>query len=52
MDMGQYFTAADQFSITPALMLVLFACGILLFLQTIGKMVGHIQAMFRTEEGV
>jgi TRAP-type transport system small permease protein len=28
------------------------ACGILLFLQTIGKMVGHIQAMFRTEEGV
>ena len=28
------------------------ACGILLFLQTIGKMVGHIQAMLRTEEGV
>ena len=26
------------------------ACGILLFLQTIGKMLGHIQAMFRTEE--
>ena len=26
------------------------ACGILLFLQTIGKMFGHIQAMFRTEE--
>ena len=31
MDMSQYFTAADQFSITPALMLALFACGILLF---------------------
>lgn len=26
-------------------------CGILLFLQTIGKMVGHLQAMCRTEEG-
>jgi TRAP-type C4-dicarboxylate transport system permease small subunit len=26
------------------------ACGILLFLQTIGKMFGHIQAMLRTEE--
>lgn len=27
------------------------ACGILLLLQTIGKMVGHLQAMCRTEEG-
>jgi TRAP-type C4-dicarboxylate transport system permease small subunit len=27
------------------------ACGILLFLQTIGKMVCHLQAMCRTEEG-
>ena len=27
------------------------ACGILLLLQTIGKMVGHLQAMCRTDEG-
>jgi TRAP-type C4-dicarboxylate transport system permease small subunit len=26
------------------------ACGILLFLQAAGKMLGHIQAMFHTEE--
>ena len=31
MDMGQFFTTADRFSITPALMLALFACGILVF---------------------
>src|ERR1035441_1189576 len=31
MDMSQFFTTVDQFSITPAIMLALFACAILLF---------------------
>ena len=31
IDMSRFFTTSDQFSITPAIMLALFACAILLF---------------------
>ena len=31
IDMSQFYTTADHFSIIPAVMLALFACAILLF---------------------
>jgi len=31
MDMSQFYTVGDHFSIMPAVMLVLFGCAILLF---------------------
>ena len=31
MDMSQFYTTGDQFSIIPAVMLALFGCAILLF---------------------